>query len=137
MKLVFSREAVTACSRGRSPWTLFPPDLQPRSGDSEPPFTETVTDAQRRDADAAVAASRLGRLRDANSVGFTHGYMLPPLRGSGHGRWRMETPPTFRIHTLSIAEARALLSFDTRTASWDAGAAWNTAATGVVAHLCD
>ena len=38
VRLVFSREAVTACRRGRSPRTLFPHDLQPRSGDSEPPL---------------------------------------------------------------------------------------------------
>ena len=42
--LVSNREAVTACSRGRSPRSPFPHDLQPRSGDSAP-LTETVTDA--------------------------------------------------------------------------------------------
>ena len=83
--LVCNREAVTAYSRGRSPRNYSPHDLKPRSGDSEPPFTESVADAQRRYTARAVAASRLGRLGAANSVGFTHGYMLPPLRGSEHG----------------------------------------------------
>ena len=67
------------------------------------PVTDTVTDAQRRHVDPAVAASRLGRLRDVNSVSFTHGYRLPPLRGSDHCRWRGEAPLTFRRLSLHAA----------------------------------